>query len=79
MLKSTGSKTEPWGTALMTGLHLDIDHNPPDVTIQTILNPPNSSTFKSIFLLSTDKDVVQDHIKGLTRVQVDIYCPSFVH
>ena len=75
VLNSTGPNTNPWGTPLVTDFHLDIEldaiHYPLDETIQLIPHPPNSPSIKSIPLQFREKDVVGDHVKGLTEVQTD--------
>jgi len=43
--------------------------NPLATKIQPTHYPPNSPAFKTIYLQFRDKDVVQDHVKGLTQVQ----------
>ncbi|PKU41176.1 hypothetical protein llap_8516 [Limosa lapponica baueri] len=55
--------------------HGDIDHCPLDPTIQPVPHPLNSPPIKSLPLL-TSADVVEDRIKGLTEVQIDIICSS---
>ena len=60
--------------------HRAIDNDSFTMTIQPILYSLNSPAFKSICLQFRDNDVLWDHVKGLTQVQVDdICCPSFVH
>ncbi|KAK4827087.1 LOW QUALITY PROTEIN: hypothetical protein QYF61_014189 [Mycteria americana] len=48
-----------------------IDHYPLDATIQPIPYPLNSPPIKSISLQFREKDVVGDHVKGFTEVQID--------
>ena len=83
MLKSTGRRLdEPLRDTIHDGPppgHRAIDNSPLATTIQSIPYPSNSPVFKSIYLQLRDKNVVQDHVKGLAQVQVDdISCP-FVH
>ena len=60
--------------------HRTIYHNPSAETGQPVLNPSNTSSFKSIPLQFREKDVVRDHVKCLAEVQVDdIHCPSPVY
>jgi len=40
-------------------------------TFQPIPYPPNSSPIKSISFQFREKDVVGDHVKGFTEVQID--------
>jgi len=57
-----------------------MDHYPLDETIQPIPHPPNRPPIKSIFLQLREKDVVGDHVKGLTEVQTDdIHSSSLVY
>ena len=78
MLKIIGPKIEPQWTLLICGLHLNIK--------QSALNPNHPTNFLSLMVHSSnswlqvrDKDVVGDHIKGLTEVQIDdSSCFSFV-
>jgi len=52
MLKSTGSKKDPWRTSLITGLQLDLELLITALwllTIQPLPYPPNSPAFKSIY------------------------------
>ena len=82
MLKSTHPKTDPWGTPLITSFHLDIE---PLITtlclqpfnqffIHRVVDPSNPR------LQFGDKDVVDDHVKGLDQIQVyDIGHLPFVY
>ncbi|KAK4816043.1 hypothetical protein QYF61_011051 [Mycteria americana] len=54
-------------------LHWAVDHYPLDMAIQPIPYPPNSPSIKSVSLQFRDKDVVGDHVKGLTEVQIGLY------
>jgi len=49
-------------------------HNPSAETGQPVLNPSNTSSFKSIPLQFREKDVVRDHVKGFAEGQVDEIC-----
>jgi len=40
-------------------------------TIQPIPYPPNSPPIKSMALQFREKDVVGDHVKGFTKIQID--------
>ena len=73
MLKSTGPKTYLCGTPLGTGLHLDIVPFNTTLSIASQLIPysPNSPPLKSVSLQFGDKDVVRDHVKDLSQVQVN--------
>ena len=78
MLKSTGPKTDPWRTPLITSFYLDIE---PFTTLTVAFQPiPYPPAFKSIHIQFRDKDVVGDHVKRIAEVQVDdmSYLP-FVH
>ena len=78
MLKSTVPKMVPWGTPLVTSLHLNIElltTTPLATTIKPILCSPDSPAFKAIALQFRDKDVVWDHIKGLAHDQLPSFCP----
>ena len=76
MLKSIGPKIDPWDTLFIMGLHLVIELWPQ----QPIPYSLNCLPFKSVSLQFRDKDVMWDHIKGCTEVQVDdISCPSFIY
>jgi len=48
-----------------------MDHYPLDATIQLIPHPLNSAPIKSICLQFREKDVVEDHVKVFTNVQID--------
>ncbi|PKU46894.1 hypothetical protein llap_2788 [Limosa lapponica baueri] len=59
--------------------HQAINHYSLDVTIQPIPHPMNSSPIKFISLQFRKKDV-EDHVKGLIEVQVDVvHSSSFFH
>jgi len=69
MLKSTGPKTVPWGTLLVTSLHLDIE-----LLITTLcLQPFNQFLFQRVVHSSNPhpSNLVRDHVKGLAEVQVN--------
>ena len=55
---------------LLPSGHRTIDHNPLAMAILSMPYPSNNSAFKSMPLQIRDKDVVQDHVKGLAEVQV---------
>jgi len=57
MLKSTGPKTDPWGTPLVTSLHLDIEPSVTtlSVTFQPVPHPPGGPPIKSTSLQFGDK------------------------
>ncbi|KAK4807049.1 hypothetical protein QYF61_018390 [Mycteria americana] len=62
----------PLSMSLMKVLNIigpTVDHYPLDATIQLIPHPLNSPSIKSISLQFREKDVVGDHVKGLTEVQ----------
>lgn len=46
--------------------HRSVDHNPLAGTLQSIVYPLNSPPFKAVFLHFRGKDLVWDHVKGLT-------------
>ena len=82
VLKSTGPKTDPWGTLLVTSLYLGIELLTATlcVAIQPIPYPPSGPPIISISLHFGDKDVMWNHVKGLTEGQVDdIGWSSFVN
>ena len=60
-VRSLGDTTYDW---FLLG-HRSIDHNLLAVTIQPTLCPLNSPAFKSVFLQFRDKNVMQEHVKGL--------------
>jgi len=73
ILNSTGPSTDPWETSLVTDLHPDME--PLTTTLGTISKPVPHYIFQF-----GEKDVVGDHVKGLTEVQTDdISGPSLVH
>ena len=77
VLKSTGSKKDPWGIPLIASLHLE---HPLSVAFQPIPYPPGGPPIKSTSIQFGDKDVVGDHVKGLAQVQVNyINRLPFVH
>ena len=60
--------------------HWSVDHCPLDVIIQLIPQPNKSLPIKSISLQFREKDVVGDHVKGLTQNQIDdSHSSSLVH
>ena len=79
MPKGTSPKMDPWQTTLFTSLHLYMKSLA--VIIQSILYPPSSPPFKSIYLPFGDKSVVLDLIRGLAEVQplatTDTYLSAF--
>ena len=72
-LRDTTCHWHPFG-------HWTVGHYSLDATIQTIPYPLNSPPIKSISLQFRKKDVVGNHVKGLTEIQMDdIHSSSLVH
>ena len=73
------SQVALWQTMLFTSLHLYMKSLA--VIIQSILYPPSSPPFKSIYLPFGDKSVMLDLIRGLAEVQplatTDTYLSAF--
>ncbi|KAJ7405211.1 hypothetical protein BTVI_69704 [Pitangus sulphuratus] len=69
MLNSASLNTDPRGTSLVTGLHLDFEtfqfHHP------AIPSPARGPPIKSMSLQFRDKDVMQDSAKCFVQVQGD--------
>ena len=77
MLESTGPKMD---LHQPPAAHRAIDHNTPAATFQAIPYAMSSPPFKYITLQFRGKDVVGDHVKVLSEVQIDnISCLPFVH
>ena len=75
MLNRSGPSTEPWGTLLVTGNHLDLTQLTTTLWARSVFHPVERMPIQIVYSQLLHENVVGDNVKGF----IDINSLTFIH